>query len=195
MSDLNCDPVEGDDELIVALMDDLSIRSLRDNAHYHRDDALDEDDLDGLHRMGRRLYQFDVLDHFLMILSVIWSGEMMILTTITQTPKMRPTRTTSRMRCFLSDVFVESTTDNEEGGVSPTEFIIRYFLFSSWCFLLLMCVRYMTHSYPTGRKCENQFSAMLIRNLGINNSLRRKLIRIIVGHVCTSKNTNNCGTE
>lgn len=45
-------------------MDDLSIGSSRDNAHYHRDDdALDKDDLDGLRQMGRRLHQFDVLDH------------------------------------------------------------------------------------------------------------------------------------
>ena len=65
--------------------------------------------------------------------------------------------TTPRTRCFPSDVFEGSTTDNEEGGVSPREFIVRYFLFSSWCFLLLMCVRYMTHSYPTGRKFEINF--------------------------------------
>jgi hypothetical protein len=49
--------------LIVALLDDLSIGSLRNNAHYHHDDTLDGDDLDGLHLLGWRLHQFDVLDH------------------------------------------------------------------------------------------------------------------------------------
>ena len=60
--DLNHDPIEGDDELIVDLMEDLSMGS-RDNAHYHHDNASDEDDHDGLCLLGWRLHQFDVLDH------------------------------------------------------------------------------------------------------------------------------------
>ena len=62
----------------------------------------------------------------------------------------------------------------KRGGLAPESSSYDTFCLHLEFFLLLMCVTHMTHSYPTGRKCENQFSAMLIRDLGISKLLHRK---------------------